>query len=602
MALPPSRSARGFLPTALLAIALVPGGLVASPAAAQSAGDPSVVGRFSAPFEEGGASPRCREVDGRQVCKPTAVSIAVLNDGRLLYFNGIEGTENAEHTAASDIGTVLRDAQARTLDLRGSTPGFAVPTPVNGGGTNPNIGATDDPLALLLGAFGVPGRPGDGLVGSTIGQFYPSSPWASPDDAAANDVDMFCSDLIHLADGRLLIAGGTDWYSEPAAPGDVPEVGGWGVPELEGIRNTRIFDPKTNRFAQAGHMKYGRWYPTLVTLPNGKILVVSGVFKLVKASQLSQVRRTETFDPRTRKWTENYTGMASENSLPLYPRLHLVNGKVFYSGAGQSNGLGPTGWAADEPLWAMQQMFDPGTSEWQPTGLAQLGYQNGAFSVMLPMRPPYDETRILMGGGTPGQTPGLYAALPFSQVLTIDGDDTVSAEMSGNLGTPRWFSTAVVLPDGKVAAFSGANADEVLFPGPQLPVRQAELYDPQTGEWTPLATAERDRTYHNTAILLPDARVLIGGHSPIPPAFGEPRLCNPVLMDDKGIDGSAAGVSIALVDGHTLDLSHSVFAERTPLRVYGHGTVILDNVRFGEATREGRAYSGGVMSHLATGL
>jgi hypothetical protein len=517
-----SRSARAFLPAALLTVGLIVGSLSAS-VSAQSAEDPSVVGQFSAPFEEGGASPRCREVDGRQVCKPTAVSIAVLNDGRLLYFNGIEGTENAEHTASTDVGGVLRDAQGRTLDLRGARPGFAVPTPEGGGGTNPNIGATDDPLALLLGAFGVPGRPGDGLVGSTVGQFYPSSPWASPDDPAANDVDMFCSDLIHLADGRLLIAGGTDWYSEPGVPYDAPVAAGLGVPELEGIRNTRIFDPKTNRFTQAGHMKYGRWYPTLVTLPNGKILVVSGVFKLVKASQGSQVRRTETFDPRTLKWTENYTGMASENSLPLYPRLHLVNGKVFYSGVGQANGLGPTGWALDEPLWAMQQLFDPKTSEWSSTGLGQFGFRNGSFSVMLPLKPPYTDHRILVGGGTLGQTPGAYLATPFSEIITIDREDNVSAETTGMLNVPRWFSTAVVLPDGKVAAFSGANADEVLFPGPQIPTRQAELFDPETGEWSPLATAARDRTYHNTAILLPDARVLIGGHSPIPTAFGEHR-------------------------------------------------------------------------------
>jgi hypothetical protein len=46
-------------------------------------------------------------------------------------------------------------------------------------------------------------------------------------------------------------------------------------------------------------MKYGRWYPTLVELRDGKVLVASGVTKLVKDTQGSQVRRTETFDPVT---------------------------------------------------------------------------------------------------------------------------------------------------------------------------------------------------------------------------------------------------------------------------------------------------------------
>ena len=516
MAFSPSRPTRRILPLALLAVVAVVGGLVSTPATAQSA-DPSVIGAFSKPFEEGGAAARCVEQsDGTQLCKPTAVSIGVLNDGRVMYFNGIEASENAQYSIAPTAGVWGRDARSRSLDLRNGKPGFAVPTPENGGGTNPNIGASDDPLENLLGMFGVPGRPGDGLVGSTIGQFYPSSPWASPDDPAANDVDMFCSDLTHLADGRLLIAGGSDFYAEPNVPYDAPEIGGWGMPELEGIRNTRIFDPKTNRFMQAGHMKYGRWYPTLVTQPDGKVFVASGVFKLVKATQGSNVRRTETFDPKTRKWTENYSGMASENSLPLYPRLHLVNGKVFYTGVGQGNGFGPTGWALDEPLWVMQQFFNLQTKEWEISGLSQFGFRSGAFSMLLPLKPPYDESKILIGGGVLGQTPSTVLATPLSEIVTIDGEDNVSSERTADMLNSRWFSSAVVLPDGKVAAFNGANIDEVLVPGPNIPIRQAELFDPATGEWTALATSGRDRTYHNSAVLLPDARVLVGGHSPIP--------------------------------------------------------------------------------------
>ena len=364
----------------------------------------------------------------RQLCKPTAVSIGVLSDGRVMYFNGIEASENAQYSIAPSNGVWGRDARSRSLDLRNGRPGFAVPTPENGGGTNPNIGASDDPLENLLGMLGVPGRPGDGLVGSTIGQFYPSSPWATPDDPAANDVDMFCSDLTHLADGRLLVAGGSDFYAEPNVPYDAPEIGGWGMPELEGIRNTRIFDPKTNRFMQAGHMKYGRWYPTLVTQPDGKVFVASGVAKLVKSTQSSNVRRTETFDVKTLKWTENYTGMASENSLPLYPRLHLVNGKVFYTGVGQGNGFGPTGWALDEPLWVMQQFFNLQTKEWEISGLSQFGFRSGAFSMLLPLKPPYDESKILIGGGVLGQTPSTVVGTPLSEIVTIDGEDNVTSE------------------------------------------------------------------------------------------------------------------------------------------------------------------------------
>jgi hypothetical protein len=50
-------------------------------------------------------------------------------------------------------------------------------------------------------------------------------------------------------------------------------------------------------------------------------------------------------------------------------------------------------------------------------------------------------------------------------------------------------------------------------------VKQAELFDPTTKKWKPMATAARPRTYHNTAMLLPDGRVLVGGHAPISTAY-----------------------------------------------------------------------------------
>jgi len=72
-------------------------------------------------------------------------------------------------------------------------------------------------------------------------------------------------------------SGGTDYYNDPSIPGT-----DYGIAELEGLRNARIYDPATNRWTQSGSMHYGRWYPWLVTLPDGKILVTSGVSKLLK--------------------------------------------------------------------------------------------------------------------------------------------------------------------------------------------------------------------------------------------------------------------------------------------------------------------------------
>lgn len=486
------------------------------------AGDPAEIGKFGKPFEEGGAKePRCtKNKDGEKVCKPTAVSTVVLKDGRILFWNGIEGSESSS-AFASDSGEMTQDSSARLLDLRGSRPRF---TDVgDGGAVNPMIDEGDDGTNDPDGVLGAPGRPGDGLVGSTVGSVVEGESSSPPDDRQDNDGDMFCSYQVLLPDGRMMSAGGTDWYNEPRLPEDSPALGGWGMVELEGLRNARTFDSDTGAWTQTGDMKFGRWYPTMVTQANGRPTIFSGVTKLLKNTQLSQVRRTETFNPRTNKWRENYTGAQSETSLPLLPRLHLMpNGKTFYAGNGQT--WGPFGEAADEATWAVQKFWDQKSKTWEDVGLAQFGVRSGALDVLLPLKPPYKEASVLMAGGILGPSPGSYAtAVALSEEVTVTKSGEVTSERTGDLANARWFSQGVTLPTGEVLAFSGGNRDEVVSPGSEQPVRQAELYDPETKTWRPVATANRDRTYHNTAVLLPDGRVLVGGHHPIPNGYVQHR-------------------------------------------------------------------------------
>ena len=77
-----------------------------------------------------------------------------------------------------------------------------------------------------------------------------------------------------------------------------------------------------------------------------------------------------------------------------------------------------------------------------------------------------------------------------------------------------------MLPTGQVLGLNGGDKDEVIDPGTEIAVRTPELYDPEANTWTDMAPESRDRTYHNSAILLPDGRVLSGGHSPIPAHYG----------------------------------------------------------------------------------
>ena len=134
----------------------------------------------------------------------------------------------------------------------------------------------------------------------------------------------------------------------------------------------------------------------------------------------------------------------------------------------------------------------------------------------------YEKARFLTGGGVLGlvaaPSPGSYLPTKASKITTIDtsgGQDRYSVRRTGPLKRPRWFGSGTLLPDGQVLVTSGGDKDEVVGPGTEIGVQQAELFDPETNAYRPLARQRSPRTYHNTAALLPSGEVLIGGHAPI---------------------------------------------------------------------------------------
>lgn len=462
------------------------------------------VGSFGPPFTEptlgdGRASDQdcVTNADGTKSCKPAAGTLNVLPSGKILYWDALEGTENIQTSIVNEYGVKAINDQTRLLDLAG--PLWSMPTP-NDGGANPG-GYANDPLV-------------EGGNAQTN-----------------NDGALFCSDQSYLPDGRIVATGGTAYYQDPPIPGT-----DYGIAELEGLRNTRIYDPKTNTWLQGKDTKIGRWYPTLVELGNGNMLIASGVQKLVKPlypdrieGSGSNVKETETLDLKSGEWSDN--GASGQRSLPLFPRLSLLpNGHVYYDAAGQA--FNPFGQSYDEALWNVAASYDPAAKEWKDLGIPgvgtlQPGFRGSTFSVQLPLEPDaqgrYTKARYLAAGGVYGlpPSPGGYVATKESAITTVDtgAGDAISTKQVGDLNQPRWYSTGVLLPTGDVMAFSGSDRDEVQTPGTEFPVKQAEMFDHESQTWKPMATATRPRTYHNTAVLLPDATVLVGGHAPIPTLY-----------------------------------------------------------------------------------
>ncbi len=75
--------------------------------------------------------------------------------------------------------------------------------------------------------------------------------------------DLFCSGHLHLPNGNILFSGGSSRYY----PGE----------QFEGSKQINIYDWQQNQWTNiGGKMKAGRWYPSLVPLADGKIVIFSG--------------------------------------------------------------------------------------------------------------------------------------------------------------------------------------------------------------------------------------------------------------------------------------------------------------------------------------
>jgi hypothetical protein len=162
-------------------------------------------------------------------------------------------------------------------------------------------------------------------------------------------------------------------------------------------------------------------------------------------------------------------------------------------------------------------------------------YPNNGTAVLLPLRPSdnpkesYSAEVLVLGGAgrniyehwvNEETLKGHYIdALADTWRLKVQSADPKSEWGRGKpMPHPRVMPDAVLLPDGKVLIVNGAcrgYAGGTAATGPAISydaVKAADLYDPDTDSWETLASASYERLYHSTALLLPDARVLVAGN------------------------------------------------------------------------------------------
>jgi Domain of unknown function (DUF1929)/Bacterial Ig domain/Glyoxal oxidase N-terminus/Galactose oxidase, central domain len=299
----------------------------------------------------------------------------------------------------------------------------------------------------------------DAWATPTIAKVY--NPSTNAFTAVTNPSDIFCAGEVTLPDGRVLVAGG-----------HIPGPDG-------GMAETNIFDPRTNTWTRGPDMHAPRWYPSVVKLPDGRALAISGEVNIGNYSDTPEI-----YDPGKNTWTSLTSISTAQVHEVEYPRSNLLpSGNVFVLAAstGQSFLLNPLA-----PSW---------------TKLATTSSVNNGSAVM------YRPGKVLYTGG------GNLASANNPSVKSAQTIDLTA-------GTPSWANAApmaygryehnlVVLPDGNVLAVGGAS---VMSQDPAVAgAMPAEMWNPTTGAWTTLSSLAVTRGYHSTAILMPDGRVLVGG-------------------------------------------------------------------------------------------
>ncbi len=297
--------------------------------------------------------------------------------------------------------------------------------------------------------------------------------------------DAFCAGHAFLPDGKVLIAGGTREYEDLEVK---PKK------DYAGLKDSYVFNPVTEEYERVDAMDFARWYPTLVTLKDGKILASSGLDEKGKVVN----GHTEIFDPSTDKWTH---AKDLNRVFPTYPSLFLAaDGRLFFSGS--NSGYGSATQHRDPGLWNLEN-----NSFQKIPGLTDQNMTETSGTVLLP--PAQEQKFMIMGGGGVGDS---QKATRRTAIVDLKEKDPRYVD-GPQLAAPTRYPGTVILPDDTVLQTGGSTG----YRTGDLHISQ--IYHPDTNSFSKAASPRVGRNYHAEALLLPDGRVATFGSNPIDNSF-----------------------------------------------------------------------------------
>jgi Domain of unknown function (DUF1929)/Bacterial Ig-like domain (group 1) len=391
------------------------------------------------------------------------------------------------------------------------------------------------------------GKYDTGATGTMGGRPWLWDPATGPPTSARMiDVDtmLFCSGHAFMADGRLMVSGG---HKDDA----------------KGINVTNIFSPTSESFA-AGlpKMAFGRWYPTVTELGDGRMLTMAG-----RDEAGSVVTTPEIWE--SDHWVQ--LPGAGTLQIPYYPRNFVdpKNGFIFMAGERvQSRWFDVNGSTAT------------GQGKWisGPNHVAFPFNRDYGTAVM------YETGKILYagGGGDPGWgTPDPKSPTPTATAEMIDltASSPPAWTSAGSMSVPRRHLNSTVLPDGTVLITGGTSGGGFVDINTADATRTAELWDPKhPTEWTTLAANSVMRVYHSVSLLLPDGTVLHGasgnalaGSNVVPDEKNHEIFSPPYLF--KGARPTITSAPASVGPGETFSVATPNAAQITEVRWIRIGSV-----------------------------
>lgn len=278
-------------------------------------------------------------------------------------------------------------------------------------------------------------------------------------------VDSFCSVSLSGPDGRLFVVGGNSQFS------------------------SGTFDAASLTFSGLPDLAFPRWYASAVRLPDDRVVVVGGSVPYAGSSEANVASTPEVYTPgsgwRSLTTAKDVSIYGLDMTRWWYPRVYLApDGSVF----GMSR----------EKLWTL----DPnGTGTVRQTGTLPGTAMGASMSSVM-----FAPGQILVAGGGQRTEADNVAGSSDATIVDINGPTPVVTVVSDMALGRNWLNLTV-LPTGEVLANGGTGQ---AIDG-ALSRYQAELWNPTTRTWRPMASAARIRTYHSSAALLPSGAVFTGG-------------------------------------------------------------------------------------------